>query len=399
MSRFFSGPREVVLPRIILVVASALLIILGMVMVYSASTIEAINEGASPQSYLVKQAIIGAFSILLAVGIAKFIPYYKLLDQILDWYCWFCLGLLLATLLFGTIGLGAKRWLVIGPIGIQPSEFAKAAIILACARTFYLTSDESFSTSAFTRQLLLFVFLPLALIFLGQSDLGTTMICGVGILTILFVHGITMRSFLIVLGFVVLFGVLAIVATGYRSDRLNFLNPEADYYGGGYQLVRSFYAFGEGGLFGVGIGNSTEKYLYLPEAETDFIFAIIGEELGLVGALFVIFCFLAILYAGIQIARCAPDKFGAMVASACTSMLVFQAFLNIACVLGLAPTTGKPLPFISAGGSALLGSLILVGLILSVSLSSGDQVYERRRDALRVVAHDDTTAARRGMRR
>ncbi|MEG0505304.1 MAG: FtsW/RodA/SpoVE family cell cycle protein, partial [Raoultibacter sp.] len=147
-----------------------------------------------------------------------------------------------------------------------------------------------------------------------------------------------------------------------------------------------FYAFAEGGIFGGGLGNSCEKFLYLPEAETDFIFAIIGEELGLIGALVVIMLFLVFLYAGVRIARTAPDNLGAMIAGSFTIMVVFQAFLNIGCVLGLLPTTGKPLPFISSGGSSLIACLFMVGFILSVSQHSAEpSVYEQRRQDLRVV--------------
>ena len=206
------------------------------------------------------------------------------------------------------------------------------------------------------------------------------------------------------LGVGVLFALVAIVFTGYRSDRMLFLDPWDDGeggYGNGWQLIHSFYAFADGGLFGVGIGNSREKYLWLPEAETDFIFAIIGEELGLVGALAVVALFMLLLWAGMRIARSAPDNFGAMVAGSCTIMIVFQAFLNIGCVIGLLPTTGKPLPFISSGGSSLIATLIMVGLVLSVSQAAGaPSVYDRRRDDLRVVraAPDDDARATGGRR-
>ena len=186
----------------------------------------------------------------------------------------------------------------------------------------------------------------------------------------------------------VVFVVVAIVGTGYRSDRMLFLNPWADGENGlgkGFQLIHSYYAFSEGGLFGVGLGNSREKF-YLPEAETDFIFAIVGEELGMVGALAVVVLFILFLYAGMRIAKAAANDFATMVAGSCTLMLVFQAFLNIGCVVGLLPTTGKPLPFVSSGGSSLIATFIMVGLILSVSKEAGGpSIYEKRRADLRVV--------------
>ena len=194
---------------------------------------------------------------------------------------------------------------------------------------------------------------------------------------------------LIVIAGLILFGIAATVISSYRGDRFLYLNPWNDGQNGqgrGYQIIHSYYAFSEGGIFGAGLGNSHEKYLYLPESETDFIFAIIGEELGLVGASFVIIVFLALLWAGMRIARAAADDYGAMIAGALTIMLVFQAFLNIGCTIGVFPTTGKPLPFISSGGSSLIASFMMVGIIMSVSEDvAGKSIYDRRRDNLRVV--------------
>ena len=192
------------------------------------------------------------------------------------------------------------------------------------------------------------------------------------------------------------FGLIAVFGTGYRSDRMLFLNPwddGEDGYGNGFQLIHSFYAFAEGGLFGVGLGNSREKFLYLPEAETDFIFAVVGEELGLVGAMVVVALFLGILWSSLRIARLAPDMFGLMVAGGCGIMLTAQAFLNIGCVVGLLPTTGKPLPFLSSGGSSLIATFILIGLILSVARGADLQpsVYEQRRADLRIIKTQHTT--------
>jgi cell division protein FtsW len=200
---------------------------------------------------------------------------------------------------------------------------------------------------------------------------------------------VPLRTLLIVVGGLFLFAILAVLLSGYRGDRFLFLNPWNDGengYGKGYQLVHSYYAISEGGLFGVGLGNSREKYLYLPESETDFIFAIICEELGFVGAFIVIVAFLALLWAGMRIARGANDDFGAMIAGSITVMLVFQAFLNIGCAIGVFPTTGKPLPFISSGGSSLIASFMMAGIILSVSENRlVREEPNRRRDELRVV--------------
>ncbi len=379
-------PTQIMVPRLIILLAVFALLLLGFVMVYSASSIVAINEGTSSATYLIKQL---GFAAIGAVGcfiLWKVIPYGVWRGPWL-WIVWAAaVGLLVLTAAIGTEGLGAQRWVNIGPVSLQPSEFAKIAFLLVAARLLVAYTEGEY---AFRKAMVLgFVLIAIPLFFLyrTQSDLGTTLICFVGILTVLWLGEVNWK----IIGLIVIGGILlAIVATffvAYRQDRLIFLNPWSDYYGAGYQLIHSFYAFSEGGITGVGLGNSREKFLYLPEAETDFIFAIIGEELGLIGALFVIALFLLFLYAGMRIARSAPDPFGLLIAGGCTAMVVFQAFLNIGCVIGLLPTTGKPLPFISSGGSSLIASMFMLGIILSVSQGSATMdVYEQRRADLRVV--------------
>lgn len=383
----FSGSAEIAGPRLALVVAVFFLCVVGLVMVFSASSVEALSEGSSATSYFLRQGVTMVLGVIICTFIATRVPYDIWLGRTLDIFWLVTIGLLLLTALIGTVGLGAQRWVTVFGISGQPSELAKPAFILMAARIMYNARTGASDMSNLLLQILVLVVLPLVLLYLTQSDLGTTLICLVGILAIVYFSGATPAVMTgLVLGLVG-FGLLAITVASYRSDRMSFLDPEADYYGSGYQLVRSFYAFGEGGLLGVGLGNSSEKYLYLPEAETDFIFSIVGEELGLIGALAIIVAFLVVLWAGLRIARNAPDLFGSMVAGGATVTLVFQAFLNIGCVTGILPTTGKPLPFLSYGGSSLIGSFLLVALILSVSFASGSAsgVYERRRDNLRVV--------------
>ena len=179
------------------------------------------------------------------------------------------------------------------------------------------------------------------------------------------------------------------MGSGYRSNRFVYLDPWNDGEGGlgsGYNIIRSYFALAEGGLFGVGIGNSHEKYQYLFASDSDFIFAVLGEEMGLVGALAVIGLFLLFLFASLKISSGAPDSLGSMIAGGCAIMLVFQAFLNIGCAIGVFPTTGKPLPFISSGGTSVISSLLIVGLILSVQHASApDRSFDKARDDLRVI--------------
>lgn len=227
--------------------------------------------------------------------------------------------------------------------------------------------------------------------------MGSAIVILMGVFAVMWIGEVPLRVLVPAFAVIVLAGAIGLV--GYRADRVSvWLDPWNDGkggYGTGYQMIRSFYAFAEGGLFGVGLGNSREKFLYLPEAETDFIFSVIGEELGLVGALFVIALFLVVLYAGLRIAHHAPDSFGATMAGGLTVMLVGQAFLNMACATGLFPTTGKPLPFISSGGSSILASLIIVGLVMSVSMRSNVLTpYEQRRNDLNVIRVEGSESRR-----
>jgi len=387
----FSGegvPAQIMGPRLLVVVSAMALTILGLVMVYSASSIEAITENGDSTYYLVRQvgfAAVGLAAIFLCV---KFVPYHEWLNRVGIFYYLICMVLVVLTAVMGLVGLGAQRWVSIAGITLQPSEFAKIALLLATTRFMLEWQSGETDTKSFVIRMALFVLVPLAFIFKMQSDLGTTAICLVGILTILWVGELPLRAFGGLLLLVVVFGALA-STVGYRQDRFIFMDPWSDYYGSGFQIIHSFYAFAQGGLFGTGLGNSAEKYLYLPEAETDFIFSIIGEELGMVGALAVVALFLAFLIGGLRMAQTASDEAGRLMCSSMTVMLVFQAFLNMGMCVGLLPTTGKPLPFISAGGSSLIASLLIVGIMLSVSYSTDDSAYARKRENLRLLHVED----------
>ena len=314
------------------------------------------------------------------------------------------------TALVGVDNYGAKRWLRLGPVTIQVSEFAKIVFVLVSARIYTDFVSGEISGGRCFAGFFLLVLVPLAIIYKTQSDLGTTMICIVAILAVLWYGELPIGIFVIILALIFVFGLIAMFGTGYRADRWSFLNPWDDGqggYGSGYNIMHSYFAFSEGGIFGVGLGNGHEKYQYLFASDSDFVFAVIGEELGMVGCLAVIALFLGVLYTGTLIARSARDDFSMMIAGGLTIALVFQAFLNIACAIGVFPTTGKPLPFISSGGSSILASLIMVGLILSVSrdAASSDE-FDRRRSSLRVVRREEDgagdsprDAARSGARR
>lgn len=383
-------PRDLMLSRMIMIGVTAVLVLFGLVMVFSASSIEAISNDESIFYYVGKQAAFAAAGTILAMLIAKGFPYQMwqsdkalLIGTVASYL------LIIAVAVMGTTVLGAKRWLYIGSFSMQPSEFVKLILVMTMAKLWYDRNAEGLSINRLTLGLVLCVLVPLGMLFVLQSDLGTSIIIVLGIAAVLWLGEIDWRY--LVGGAVLLLIMLVIVSQfGYRSDRIAvWLNPWNDGnngYGAGYQTIRSYYAFSEGGLFGVGLGNSREKFLYLPEAETDFIFSIIGEELGLVGCVFVIALFMVFLWAGLRIAQDAPDMFGKMLAGSMTVMVVGQAMLNMACATGLFPTTGKPLPFISSGGSSIVASLIAVGLILSVSYGSNVLTEpERRRNSLDVI--------------
>ena len=377
-------------PRLVMLLVVLGLTLLGFVMIYSASSISAITEDSNSASYLFDQIVFAVIGIAVGFVLWKIVPYGFWGTRAI-WVVWgLAIALLLLTAVMGIAALGAQRWLVIGPISLQPSEFAKIAIVLMAAYQFSGLRAGASDMRQFIVSILVTVAIPTFFLYSTQSDLGTTAIIAVGIIAVMWFGEVPLRVMLIFLGALLVFAVLAVALSSYRSDRFLFLNPWNDGeggYGKGYQLVHSYYAIAEGGIFGVGLGNSREKYLYLPESETDFIFSIICEERGLIGALIVIVAFLVLLWAGMRIARAARDDFGSMVAGAITIMLVFQAFLNIGCAIGVFPTTGKPLPFISSGGSSLIASFMMVGIVLSVSEdgAASRETPERRRENLRVI--------------
>ncbi len=399
-----SGAPDVVLPRFVLMLVVLGLTLLGFVMIFSASSISAISEQTDASSYLVDQLFFAVLGLIGAFLVWKVFPYRMWLGPLL-WAFWgLSLVLLLLTAVMGNEALGAQRWLTLGPVSLQPSELAKIAFVLMASRLLYDYKQGEFDFRGLAVATLLLVVLPIGFLYFTQSDLGTTAIIALGLLGVMWFGEVPLRWILVVVVALVGFAVAAIFLVSYRADRLLYLDPWNDGqggYGNGYQIIHSFYAFAEGGIFGVGLGNSREKYLYLPESETDFIFAIIGEELGLIGAVLVIAAFLVFLWAGLQIARASADPFGRMVAGALVIMLVFQAFLNIGCAIGVFPTTGKPLPFISSGGSSLIATFVMVGIILSVSDGSmpGRSDYDQRRESLRVVRVADEGRAPRRSRR
>jgi cell division protein FtsW len=283
---------------------------------------------------------------------------------------WTALGLValsLVAVLFGPRINGARRWFAIGFIGVQPSEFAKLVIIFFVAAVLERRMDRIDD--------LRYSLVPVAAVLGGvvglillQPDLGTALSIIVIVSVMIFVAGINYRYLIGLLLVSLPAAYLVLMSADYRSRRMKvFLNPWEDPLGDGFQIIQSLIAVGTGGVFGRGLMAGVQKLFYLPYPHTDFIYAVIGEELGLVGATVVLACFCVIAWRGIRTAMRAPDRFGAFLALGLTAMIVVQAFFNISVVLGLLPTKGIPLPFVSFGGSSLLMSMIGMGILLNVS--------------------------------
>ena len=271
------------------------------------------------------------------------------------------------TLLLGIVRGGARRWIPLGLFSLQPSELAKIACVLLVSSIAIEWMQRKTPTNTFLGRVGMAVGVPAVLVML-QPDFGTTLtlIASVGIVLIL--AGIDWKWVVGAVAGVVAFAALAIAVEPYRAQRfLAFLDPWSDPQGKGYQSVQALLAFGTGGVDGVGLGLSRQKFFYLPAAHNDFILAIIGEEIGLLGTLSVVVGIALFTWAGFRIAIGTRDPFGKLVAGGLTGMLAFQATLNMAAVTGLIPITGKQLPFVSYGGSSMLVTLICLGVILSVS--------------------------------
>ena len=341
--------------------------IFGVVMIYSASYVWAEYKFHDPLKFAKTQFLFLIVSYILIFFSLK-IPYQKYLScaNLIFFICFILLILVLIPGI-GTVRNGSRSWFGIGGFGIQPSEFTKLGMIIFTSK--YLAYNEKIlkNIKSGVFPILGVLMLVFGLIML-QPDFGTGVIIVISIIVLLFVSGVNM-GFFIKLGFIGLFGVVAlIIAAPYRMKRIvSFLNPWSDPLGSGFQIIQSLYAIGPGGLLGLGFGNSIQKHFYLPEPQTDFIFAIISEEFGFLGILIVASLFLLIIYRGFHISLHCEDKFGKYLSFGITFQLAFQALLNLMVVVGLIPVTGVTLPFLSYGGSSLLITMISMGILLNIS--------------------------------
>jgi cell division protein FtsW len=350
-----------------LLTATLCLLALGAVMVFSASsTTQVLHDGGLSNSafYLKRTLMFGAVGLLVMHLVARhgLVAVRRLTPLLLGG----SMFLLVAVLAIGTEVNGASRWIGSGFLQIQPSELAKVALILYGADLLARKPKRARSIEGFMPFLL--VVGSACLLIMLQPDMGTTMVVTFAVGATLIAAGARPRDLaMIALGI----GVVALLMTivePYRMARLTgFLNPGSDAQGAGFQAAQAKIALGSGGIFGVGIGNGVQKAFYLPEAHTDMISAVIGEELGLVGIVGVVGLFAMFGFAGLKTAQKAKDNYGKLLVAGLTSLILVQATINLFAVMGLAPLTGVPLPFVSYGNSSLMASLFAVGLMLNVA--------------------------------
>lgn len=344
-----------------------ILSIFGLLMIYSSSSIWANYKFNDSFHYIKYQGVFFIIGLLFMIIVSKidYKLYYKYSNLIL--ICSFILLILVLIPGIGSIRNGSRSWFGIGPFGIQPSEAAKISLIIFTSKYLSLSDDyiDSYIKGVFP--ILIVVGIIFGLIML-QPDLGTGLILFVSIIAILFIAGVSMKFF-IYGGVIGLIGVIIlIIIAPYRMDRItSFINPWSDELGTGFQIIQSLYAIGPGGLLGNGYLNSIQKHFYLPEPQTDFIFSIIAEEFGVVGAFIVVGLFCLLFYRGISISSRCNDSFGKYLSFGILFQLIFQAIMNLCVVVGLIPVTGVTLPFISYGGSSLIVSMISMGIILNIS--------------------------------
>jgi cell division protein FtsW len=350
----------------ILFTATLLLVCASIVMVYSASAVLALERFQQPYLFLIKQALWMVLG-LAVLGIAMRVDYRAYRNETFIWSVLALVGLMLVAVLFSPPVNGTRRWFGIGGLGIQPSELAKIACVFFMAlmleRRMHRIDEVSYSI------------LPIAIVvgalvglILLQPDFGTAMSLLLIMSVMIFAAGLHYRYFVGSILAVLPIVYVVLVSAPYRRRRLMaFWDPWADPLGDGFQIIQSLIAVGTGGVFGKGLMQGVQKLFYLPEPFTDFIYAVISEETGLIGASFVLLCFCVIAWRGLRTAMRAPDAFGSFLAIGITMMLVLQALFNISVVLGLVPTKGIPLPLVSNGGSSMLINLLAVGVLLNIS--------------------------------
>lgn len=360
-------PLKKTAPDFILILSTMLLLAIGLIMVYSASAVWA-DYKFSDSFFFAKRQFLFATLGIVAMFIIMHVDYWvlKKWSKPLLILCFVLLVLVIIPGV-GMVRNGSRSWLGVGAFSIQPSEFIKLAMIAFLAK--FLSERQRYITTLKKGLLpsLSLVFLGFGIIML-QPDLGTGTVMVGTCMIMIFIAGARVSHFA-VLGMIGVAGFIGLVISApYRVARItSFLDPWQDPLKSGFQIIQSLYAIGPGGLFGLGLGESRQKFFYLPEPQTDFIFAILAEELGFIGGSLILLLFALLLWRGIRIALGAPDLFGSFLAVGIISMIAIQVMINIGVVTGLMPVTGITLPFLSYGGSSLTLMLMAVGILLNIS--------------------------------
>src|SRR4051812_30524766 len=350
----------------VLFIATILLVGLSVVMVYSASAPMALDKYGRGSVFLIKQGMWALLGLAM-LSVVMRVDYHTYREPVFIWAALGLVTLALIAVFFSPPVNGARRWFGIGGIGIQPSELAKLVAIVFIAalleRRMHRIDELRYALLPIT-----IVVLGLVGLILLEPDFGTSMSLLAIAAVMVFAAGLNWR-YVVGAALLALPAIyIVVMGSAYRRRRtLAFLNPWDDPLGDGFQIIQSLIAVGTGGVWGKGLMNGVQKLFYLPEPHTDFIYSAIAEELGLIGATAVVLCFCVLTWRGMRIALRAPDTFGALLALGLTTMVAVQAFVNISVVLGLMPTKGIPLPFVSFGGSSLLINLVGMGILLNVS--------------------------------
>jgi cell division protein FtsW len=350
----------------VLFASTLLLVCCSIVMVYSASAVLAFERYQQPYYFLTRQAVWSALG-LLVLAVAMRVDYRAYKNEALIWTLIGIVGATLVAVLFSSPVNGTRRWFGIGGLGVQPSELAKVVAVLFTAlmleRRMHRINEVAYSLLPIA-----IVVGGMTLLILLQPDFGTSIALLAIVAVLIFAAGLHYKYFIgsILVALPALYVLL--ISAPYRRRRLMaFWDPWADPLGAGFQIIQSEIAIGTGGTFGRGLMAGVQKLFYLPEPHTDFIYAVIGEELGLIGTTGVLLCFCIITWRGLRISMRAEDMFGSLVALGLTTMVAVQAFINMSMVLGLMPTKGIPLPLVSNGGSSLVINLLGVGMLLNIS--------------------------------
>lgn len=353
---------------VFLVVIVAMLLIIGLGAMLSASSVVSLRAADGQFALFTKQVMWVGLG-LGALVVAAFVPYRTWQRLAIPLYVVTIVGLVV-TLIAGSERGGAVRWIVVGPITVQVAEFAKFTVLSLLAAAL-AKKDEYLDDLGHVLVPLAAIFVPVGILLLAQPDFGSLLLIAVPAFIVLAASTVPLR-FVFGLGAVGAMSMVALaVSADYRKDRLfGFIDPFANAQGSGLQAVQSMVALGTGGLFGVGLGQSRARWSWLPNAHTDFIFAIIGEETGFAGALIVVTLFTLLAIVGVSIAYRSRDKYGRLLAIGIVAWLTIQALINIGGVIAVLPITGVPLPFISNGGNAMLVNLFAIGVLINISRNS-----------------------------